>query len=185
MAASFARLYRWLAAATLAAAPASAWALVTGELADSVADVLAVVVIIIVPIVGIYLFWKVHVLPEQIAERRHHPQKDAIRILCLLSLVFGGMLWPFAWLWAYTKPTLHKLAYGTDKHEDAESEAVPEQEAIAASPAERLEERLTALRADIDRLRDEGALPEDVALLKRDVARIEQKLIVPSRQEAH
>ena len=24
--------------------------------------------------------------------------------LCLLSLVFGGLLWPIAWLWAYTKP---------------------------------------------------------------------------------
>ena len=24
-----------------------------------------------------------------------------IRTLCLLSLVFGGLLWPIAWLWAY------------------------------------------------------------------------------------
>ena len=29
-----------------------------------------------------------------------------IRTLCLLSLVFGGLLWPIAWLWAYTKPVL-------------------------------------------------------------------------------
>ena len=32
--------------------------------------------------------------------------------------VFGGMLWPIAWLWAYTKPVGYQLAYGTDKHED-------------------------------------------------------------------
>ena len=25
---------------------------------------------------------------------------------------------PFAWLWAYTRPTNYKLAYGTDKHDD-------------------------------------------------------------------
>ena len=47
--------------------------------------------------------------------RKQHPQLDAIKTLCLLSLVFGGMLWPLAWLWAYTKPVIHKLAYGTDQ----------------------------------------------------------------------
>jgi hypothetical protein len=40
-----------------------------------------------------------------------------IVLLWLLSLFFGGMLWPFAWLWAYTKPVIHKLAYGTDVEE--------------------------------------------------------------------
>ena len=57
----------------------------------------------------------VHILPEKIAHKRHHPQFEAIRTLCLLSLVFGGLLWPLAWIWAYTKPVMHKLAYGTDK----------------------------------------------------------------------
>ncbi|MDF3014689.1 MAG: hypothetical protein K0Q78_2893, partial [Cellvibrio sp.] len=36
----------------------------------------------------------------------------------LLSLVFGGLLWPIAWLWAFTKPVNYKMAYGTDKHDD-------------------------------------------------------------------
>ena len=63
----------------------------------------------------IALFWLVHILPEQIAHKRNHPQFEAIRTLCLLSLVFGGLLWPIAWLWAYSKPVLHKMAYGTDK----------------------------------------------------------------------
>ena len=60
----------------------------------------------------------VHVLPEKIAHKRHHPQLEAIKTLCLLSLVFGGLLWPIAWLWAYTKPVGYKLAYGTDKSPD-------------------------------------------------------------------
>jgi hypothetical protein len=70
----------------------------------------------------------VHILPEKIAERRGHPQADAIKTLCLLSLVFGGMLWPIAWLWAYSKPVLHKLAYGTDRveHHAAEAHASPD-----------------------------------------------------------
>ena len=37
--------------------------------------------------------------------------------------MFGGLLWPLAWLWAYTKPVLYQMAYGTDKvahgHDDA------------------------------------------------------------------
>ena len=64
------------------------------------------------------LFWLVHVLPEKIAHKRHHPQREAITTLCLLSLVFGGLLWPLAWLWAYTKPVGYRVAYGTDKHEE-------------------------------------------------------------------
>ena len=79
---------------------------------------LAWFIVVVMPIVGIVVFWKLHILPEKIAEKRHHPQKDAIQVLCLLSLVFGGLLWPIAWLWAYTRPTTSFLAYGTEKHED-------------------------------------------------------------------
>ena len=69
---------------------------------------LAWFVLIFVPIGAIVLFWMVHVLPEKIAHKRHHPQRDAIQTLCLLSLVFGGLLWPIAWLWAYTKPVAYQ-----------------------------------------------------------------------------
>ena len=99
-----------------------------GETLDKVADVLAIVVLIIVPIVGITVFWLVHVLPEKIAEKRHHPQAPAIKTLCLLSLVFGGLLWPIAWLWAYSKPVLYKMAYGTDKVDPHAADA-PEEHA--------------------------------------------------------
>jgi hypothetical protein len=86
-----------------------------GEMLDKVADVAAWVVLIIAPVVGIVVFLLVHILPEKIAEKKQHPQAKAIQCLCLLSLAFGGLLWPLAWLWAYTKPVLHKMAYGTDK----------------------------------------------------------------------
>jgi len=98
-------------------APASA-SLLSPELEDKLADILAIVVIFLVPVIGIVVFWLVHVMPEKIAHKRHHPQFEAIRTLCLLSLVFGGLLWPIAWLWAYTKPVGYKLAYGTDKSPD-------------------------------------------------------------------
>src|SRR5262247_4054085 len=115
------RSYRTLARCCLTAAlsPVPAYAsFLPPELLDKAADILAIVVLFLVPVVAIVVFWLVHVLPEKIAEKRHHPQKAGITTLCLLSLVFGGMLWPLAWLWAYTKPVAYRVAYGTDRHED-------------------------------------------------------------------
>ncbi|MDM0073778.1 DUF3302 domain-containing protein [Variovorax sp. J2P1-59] len=89
-----------------------------GDALDTAADVMSWVVLALVPCLAIAVFWIVHVMPEKIAEKRHHPQKDAIHTLCLLSLVFGGLLWPLAWLWAYTRPIGYKMAFGTEKHED-------------------------------------------------------------------
>jgi len=105
------------AALALSSAPCHA-SFLSGEAIDTAANVLAWVVLVIVPVIGIALFWMVHVLPEKLAHRRHHPQIDAIKTLCLLSLVFGGLLWPLAWLWAFVRPAGYRMAYGTDKHDD-------------------------------------------------------------------
>lgn len=135
----------WLACAL--AVPASAHAsMFHGETLDKIADVLAWVVLIVAPAVGLAVFWIVHILPEKIAEKKNHPQAKAIQCLCLLSLVFGGLLWPIAWLWAYTKPVLHKLAYGTDQGEHGHG--TPASDAPAAPDAAQLE----ALRRQVAEL---------------------------------
>ena len=123
------------------------------------ATYVAIFVLFVVPVLLIVVFWMVHVLPEKIAHKRHHPQTEAIQTLCLLSLVFGGLLWPLAWLWAYTKPVGYKLAYGTDKHPDHFKEhGLPEPESATADIRQRvaaLEGRgvpateLDAIRADL------------------------------------
>jgi hypothetical protein len=95
------------------AATASA---MTGPLADTVADWLSIFILIALPPGGIYLFWMLHILPEKAAIKRHHPQKDAIHMLCLLSLVFGGLLWPIAMLWAYLKPMGMRVAVVEAEH---------------------------------------------------------------------
>lgn len=122
-------------AALSAAAPAHA-SLFSGDTLDFVADILAWVVLVIAPVIAITVFWLVHILPEKIAEKRHHPQAPAIKTLCLLSLFFGGMLWPIAWLWAYSRPVLYKMAYGTDtvKHGEEPEAAAPEPEALPSEP---------------------------------------------------
>ena len=115
----------WMAAIAVIAsaiAPSAHASLFSGETLDAVANGAAWVVLFIAPLAAIGIFLLIHILPEKIAEKKKHPQLAAIKTLCLLSLVFGGMLWPLAWLWAYTKPVIHKLAYGTDV-DDADSGA--------------------------------------------------------------
>jgi len=97
-----------------------------GDALETVADIISSVVLVFTPVAVIYLFWMVHFLPEKIAERRKHPQAPAIKALCLLSLLFGGLLWPLAWLWAYSKPTLFQLAYGRDRLEHHEHDLPPQ-----------------------------------------------------------
>ena len=62
------------------------------------------VVFILVPVLFIAIFWMLHILPEKFAHKRNHPQADAIHVLCMLSLFFGGLLWPLAMIWAFMKP---------------------------------------------------------------------------------
>ena len=153
---------------------ASAWAalastraeasLFSGEALDKVADIMAIVVLIIVPVVVIVVFWLVHVLPERFAEQRHHPQAAAIQVLCLLSLVFGGLLWPLAWLWAFTKPVLHKAAYGTDVHADWH-ETMGEK----ARAGELVDEQIAHLREELDAMAARGALPANLRQLRNDL----------------
>ena len=117
-----------------------------GETLDTVAGAIAWFAFIIVPPVLIVAFLAVHILPEKVAEKRHHPQLGAIKCLCFLSLVFGGLLWPIAWLWAYSKPVFHKMAYGTDvdkSHEKTDGEK------SATSEVEQLRARIAELEAEI------------------------------------
>jgi hypothetical protein len=130
-------------------------------------------VLLVVPIGAIVLFWLVHILPEKIAEQRHHPQKDSIKTLCLLSLVFGGMLWPLAWLWAYTKPVGYRLAYGTDKHDDYFHEMAHQAKAgkLARAQVVRLKDELDDLAADRKLPAELKAVRDDLeAVLSGDVA---------------
>jgi CBS domain containing-hemolysin-like protein len=136
----------------------------SGEALDTFADWIALFVIVFVPIVLIVLFWMVHVLPEKIAEKRHHPQKDAIHTLCLLSLVFGGLLWPFAWLWAYTKPVAYRLAYGTERHDDYYLE-----QAEKARSGGLLGDEIAHLRDELDSMARRGALPPQLKRLREDL----------------
>jgi hypothetical protein len=150
----------------------------SGEALDTAADWLALFVIFLVPVGGIVLFWIVHVLPEKIAERRHHPQIAAITTLCLLSLVFGGLLWPIAWLWAYTRPVAYKAAYGTDKHESYFLE-----KGEAARKGTLLRGDLLHLRDELDAMAAKGTLPRELRGLRAELDALEDEAARAPKEE--
>jgi len=161
-------------AALLAALPARA-SLLSGVALDTAADVIAIIVLIVVPIVVIVVFWIIHVLPEVIAEKRHHPQTAAIQTLCILSLFFGGLLWPLAWLWAYTKPVGYRVAYGTDK-----AESWHEEMGEKAKAGTLLREELAHLRSELDNMDAKGALPPNLKQLKSDLDALRAEAASPA-----
>ena len=151
-----------LAALFLASSARAAF--LSGEALDTAANIVSWVALILVPLIVIVVFWLVHVMPEKIAERNHHPQAQAIHTLCLLSLVFGGMLWPVAWLWAYTKPIGYKVAYGTDK-----GETYFDEQGEKARRGELLAEDLRHLREELDDMHARGVLPPKLQTLRNDL----------------
>ena len=76
------------------------------------------------------------------------------------------MLWPIAWLWAYTKPVGYKLAYGTDKHPDYYKEhGLPEPE----SPTADIRQRMAALE-------EHGVPASELDAIRADLAALESRL---------
>ena len=170
------RCYAIVALCALAWLPgASRASFLHGDALDALANAIAIIVLLIVPVALVVAFWLVHVLPEKIAERKQHPQKAAIHTLCLLSLVFGGLLWPLAWIWAYTKPVFHKLSYGTDKHEDYYKELAEKD----GTEAMALKDDVVRLRRELEILQARGGeLPEELADIREQLAVVEARLPV-------
>ena len=167
---------RWRAiaaagSALFASLPAHA-SFLSGEALAKAANIIAIVVLVVVPIVLIVAFWLVHVLPEKIAHKNHHPQTQAIQVLCLLSLVFGGLLWPLAWLWAYTKPVLHKIAYGTDKANEYYAELA----ATGGEQAGQLRRDVERLHADFEQMIARGGTPAEFEAVRDRLAEIDARL---------
>jgi len=162
-------------AALSAALPGAARAsFLPPEAMDTAAMALAWIVIVVAPLIAIGLFLVVHVLPEKIAEKNHHPQQNAIKTLCFLSLVFGGMLWPLAWLWAFTRPVAFRAAYGTEKHEHY---FVEMGEKAAAGELNRLE--LDHLRDELAEMAARGPLPASIRELPALVAQARPRASEP------
>ena len=89
------------------------------------------VILILLALLGLWLFVEIGSLPGKTAKKRSHPQAEAINVLGWVGLLFGGVGWAVALVWAYTKNVLTPVAQG----------AAPSAGQPSAEPAEAEEAR--------------------------------------------
>jgi Protein of unknown function (DUF3302) len=84
-------------------------------------------------------------LPGKIAAGRNHPQAEAVKMCGWIGILTLGLLWPVAFIWAYTNPT--RVALG-----DADSgyfdHAIPSRETLEETVGE-LTRRIESLEAEL------------------------------------
>jgi uncharacterized BrkB/YihY/UPF0761 family membrane protein len=67
-------------------------------------DIFAFVVFAILIFVGVIFVVSVGKLPGQLAHKWGHPQASAINAMSWIGIATGGLLWPVAFIWAFTTP---------------------------------------------------------------------------------
>ena len=68
------------------------------------------VILILLALLALWLFVEIGSLPGKTAKKRSHPQAEAINVLGWVGLLFGGVGWAVALVWAYTKPVFVPVA---------------------------------------------------------------------------
>ena len=101
----------------------------------------AAFVLLIVIVAAIAIWVALAMLPGRIAKSRNHPQAEAINVLGWLGLLFGGVGWVGALVWAYTKPVFTPVAQGVAASEGAQSEGAQSEGAQSGEPGEAEEAR--------------------------------------------
>jgi hypothetical protein len=70
------------------------------------------IILILLSLLGLWLFLEIGGFPGKKARERGHPQAEAIGVLGWLGLLFAGVGWIVAVVWAYTKPVLTPVEAG-------------------------------------------------------------------------
>ena len=73
-------------------------------------DAFAFVVFAVLIFVGVIIVVNLGKLPGQLAHKWNHPQASAINAMSWIGIATGGLLWPVAFIWAFTTPLGAKSA---------------------------------------------------------------------------
>ena len=67
-------------------------------------------IVVFLAMIALAIFVELGGLPGKKAAARKHPQAEAIKVLGWLGLLFGGVGWMVAMVWAHMKPVLAPVA---------------------------------------------------------------------------
>jgi hypothetical protein len=67
-------------------------------------DAFAFVVFAVLILVAVFVVVGLGKLPGQLARKWEHPQAAAINAMSWIGIATGGLLWPVAFIWAFTNP---------------------------------------------------------------------------------
>ena len=104
-------------------------------------DVFTFLVMFMIVAATIFLLLKLGGLPGKIARDRNHPQADAIRVCGWLGLATLGLLWPIAFVWSFTKPSVIASPAGQASQEGRLSAQIVELHARVSVLESELERR--------------------------------------------
>jgi len=85
-------------------------------------DAFAFLVFAVLIFVGVIIVVSLGKLPGQLAHRWNHPQSAAINATSWIGIATGGLLWPIAFIWAFTTPFGTKSATKDDLRTDGSAD---------------------------------------------------------------
>jgi Protein of unknown function (DUF3302) len=88
-----------------------------------VLDAFAFVVFAVLIFVAVIIVVSLGKLPGQLARKWDHPQAAAINAMSWIGIATGGLLWPIAFIWAFTSPFGTKSAIKDDRQGPVEPDA--------------------------------------------------------------
>ena len=80
-------------------------------------------ILILLVLLGIWIFVKLAALPGQKAVERGHPQAEAINVLGWVGLLLGVAPWLVALVWAYTVTPSSTISTGPESSDAANDNA--------------------------------------------------------------
>jgi len=92
-------------------------------------DAFAFLVFAVLIFVGVIIVVSLGKLPGQLAHKWGHPQAGAINAMSWIGIATGGLLWPIAFIWAFTTP------FGTKSGDDIQPRSSAESDAGASRVA--------------------------------------------------